>query len=88
VFSAVAGRLTAASGHRSDGAGSQITQAEELFQDLDRWVSKVARSSDIRVFLSIAQLVCTYRDAQNYAIKKGNPLGDSYMSPAPCQGTH
>ena len=29
VFSAVAGRLAAASGHRSDGAGSQITQAEE-----------------------------------------------------------
>ena len=30
VFSAVAGRLAAASGHRSDGAGSQITQPEEL----------------------------------------------------------
>ena len=33
VFSTVAGRLAAASGHRSDGAGSQITQAEELFQE-------------------------------------------------------
>src|SRR5437899_12359259 len=34
VFSAVAGRLAAASGHGGDGTGSQITQGEELFQEL------------------------------------------------------
>jgi hypothetical protein len=42
----------------------------------------VARSSDIRVSFSIAQLVCTYRDVQNHAIKKGNPLSDTSRSPA------
>ena len=31
-------------------------------------------------FLSVAQLLCTYRDAQNHAVKKGNPLGDPSMS--------
>ena len=49
----------------------------------DLWVSKVARSSGIRVSFSIAQPVCAYRNARNHAIKKGNPLGDTSMSPAP-----
>jgi hypothetical protein len=34
LFSAVAERLAATSVHGSDGAGSQITQAEELLQEL------------------------------------------------------
>ncbi len=34
VFGAVAGRLAAASGHGGNGARSQITQAEELLQEL------------------------------------------------------
>src|SRR5437660_931606 len=34
AFGAVAGRLAAASGHRGNGTGSQIAQAEELPQEL------------------------------------------------------
>src|SRR5580704_11705562 len=90
VFSAVAGRLATASGHGSDGAGSQITQAEELFQEFGSLGFQSGEVIRHKGFLSIAQPVCTYRDAQNHAIKKGNPLVDSSMSPTltSCRACH
>jgi len=49
AFGAVAGRLAAAAHDRGKGAGSQITQAEELLQELGSFGLQVATSSGIRV---------------------------------------
>jgi hypothetical protein len=53
VFSAVAGRLAAASGHGSDGAGSQIPQAKELFQELGSFAFQCGEVIRHKGFLSV-----------------------------------
>ena len=81
VLGALAGRLAAAAHDRGKGAGSQITQAEELLQQLG---SFGLQSSDIirhKGFLSVPQIVCTYIDVQNNATKKGIPQRGTCMSP-------
>jgi hypothetical protein len=77
----VAGRLAAAAHDRGKGAGSQITQAEELLQELG---SFGLQSIDIvrhKGFLSVPQIVCTYIDVQNNATKKEIPQDGTSMSP-------
>src|SRR5438552_7897019 len=83
VLGAVAGRLAAAAHDRGKGAGSQITQAEELLQELG---SFGLQSIDIfrhKVFLSVPQIVCTYIDVQKHATKKEIPQDGTSMSPTP-----
>src|SRR5580700_3150502 len=84
AFGAVAGRLAAASRHGGNGTRSQITQTEELFQELG---SFGLQSSDIvrhKGFFSLPQIVCTYIDVQNHATKKGIPQHGTCMSPTRC----
>jgi len=78
----VAGRLAAASGHGGDGTGSQITQGEELFQELGSLGLQRGEVIDIRVSFCVADLFCTYISVQNHGTKKGNPLDAPSMSPA------
>jgi hypothetical protein len=83
AFGAVAGRLAAAAHDRGKGAGAQITQAEELLQELG---SFGLQSMDIfrhKGFLSLPQIVCTYIDVQNNATKKEIPQDGTSMSPTP-----
>src|SRR5438477_448241 len=83
VLGAVAGRLAAAAHDRGKGAGSQITQAEELLQELG---SFGLQSIDIvrhKGFLSVPQIVCTYIDVQNNVTKKEIPQDGTSMSLTP-----
>jgi len=72
AFGAVAGRLAAAAHDRGKGAGSQITQAEELLQELGSLALQSSASSGIRVSF-LPQIVCTYIDVQEHATKKEIP---------------
>jgi hypothetical protein len=77
AFGAVAGGLAAAAHDRGKGARSQITQAEELLQELG---SFGLQSIDIvrhKGFPSLPQIVCTYIDVA----KKGIPQRGTCMSP-------
>ena len=78
---AVAGRLAAAAHDRGKGTGSQITQAEELLQELG---SFGLQSIDIfrhKGFPSVPQSVCTYIDVQKHATKNEIPQDGTSMSP-------
>src|SRR5712664_3981157 len=84
VFGAVAGRFAAAPGHGGNGTRSQITQAEELLQELG---SLGLQSCEIVRHtgspLSVSYLICTYRYVQNNATKKEIPLDASSRSRTP-----
>src|SRR5713226_3611475 len=80
VFGAVAGRFAAAPGHGGNGTRSQITQAEELLQELGSLGLQSCKIIRHRGLLSVPYLICTYRYVQNNATKKENPLDASSRS--------
>src|SRR6266699_148180 len=80
VFGAVAGSFAAAPGHGGNGTRSQITQAEEFLQELGSMGLQSCKIIRHRGLLFVWYLICTYRYAQNNAIKKGNLLDTSSRS--------
>jgi hypothetical protein len=77
----VAGRLAAAAHDRGQGAGSEITQAEELLQELGSFGLQRIDIVRHKGFLSVPQIVCTYIDVQNNVTKKELPQDGISMSP-------
>src|SRR6202008_4633476 len=63
--------------------GRRSLKPRNSSRSLDLWVSKVARSSGIQGLLSVAYLVCTYIDAQNYATKMRTRQNGPSRSRAP-----
>src|SRR5439155_26277588 len=80
AFGAVAGRFAAAAHDRGKGAGSQITQAKELLQELGSFGFQSIDIVRHKGFLSVPQIVCTYIDVQNNVTKKEIPQDGTSMS--------
>src|SRR5437762_13709979 len=81
VVGAVGGLLAGAAHGHGEGDGWQLTQDEELLQELG---SFGLQSIDIvrhKGFLSVPQIVCTYIDVQKHATKKEIPQDGTSMSP-------
>src|SRR5207253_2729263 len=83
AFGAVAERFAAAAHDRGKGAGSQITQAKELLQELGSFGFQSIDIVRHKGFLSVPQIVCTYIDVQNNVTKKEIPQDGTSMSLTP-----